>query len=43
LHQKSVTTVIVGARNISQLEENLGAIGWELREDDWEIINEKGR
>jgi aryl-alcohol dehydrogenase-like predicted oxidoreductase len=43
LHQDSVTTVIVGARNISQLEDNLGATDWDLEEEDWKRLDEKGK
>ena len=43
LHQDSVTTVIVGARNICQLEDNLGAIGWDLEDEDWKRLNKRGK
>ena len=43
LHQDSVTTVIVGARTISQLEDNLGAVDWDLEEEDWKELDEKGK
>lgn len=29
----TVSSVIVGARNLEQLEDNLGAVGWELDDD----------
>jgi len=31
---------IVKASNIAHLEENAGALGWELDEKDWKTINE---
>ncbi|MFI5054538.1 MAG: aldo/keto reductase, partial [Acidimicrobiia bacterium] len=30
LHRPGVTAPILGARNVAQLEDNLGAEGWEL-------------
>lgn len=33
LHQPGVTAPILGARRIEQLEDNLGATGWELSEE----------
>jgi aryl-alcohol dehydrogenase-like predicted oxidoreductase len=33
LHKPSVTAPILGARNLAQLEENLGATGWSLTAD----------
>ncbi len=33
LRQPTVSSVIIGARNEDQLRQNLGAVGWELNED----------
>ena len=33
LHQAAVTAPIIGARTMEQLEDNLGAAGWELSEE----------
>jgi aryl-alcohol dehydrogenase-like predicted oxidoreductase len=32
-HRRGVTAPIIGARNLEQLEDNLGAVGWTLDED----------
>ncbi|MDS0257001.1 aldo/keto reductase [Thermoplasmatales archaeon AK] len=32
--QKAVTSPIIGVRNMQQLEEDIGAIGWRLSDDD---------
>lgn len=34
LHHPVVTAPIIGARSIEQLQENLGAAGWRLADDD---------
>jgi aryl-alcohol dehydrogenase-like predicted oxidoreductase len=33
LHRDGVTAPIIGARNLDQLEDNLGAIGWRLEQE----------
>ncbi len=33
LHRRGVTAPIIGARNLTQLEDNLGATGWRLDEE----------
>ncbi len=33
-HRRGISSILVGARNIKQLEENLGAVDWYIREDD---------
>lgn len=33
-HRRGISSILVGARNIKQLEENLGAVGWCIKEDD---------
>jgi aryl-alcohol dehydrogenase-like predicted oxidoreductase len=33
LRRPTVSSVIIGARNADQLEQNLGAVGWQLTDD----------
>ena len=33
LHRDGVTSPIIGARNLEQLDDNLGAVGWRLERD----------
>lgn len=40
LHQPAVTTVIIGAKTINQLEDNLNAVDVKLREDHLSRLNE---
>lgn len=40
LHQPAVTTVIIGAKRMDQLEDNLKAVGVKLSEDDLQKLNE---
>ncbi len=40
LRQPGVTAPILGARNLRQLEDNLGAVGWELDEEQVRRLNE---
>jgi aryl-alcohol dehydrogenase-like predicted oxidoreductase len=35
-----VSSVLLGCRNISQLEDNLGALEWELSSAEMERLNE---
>ncbi len=37
-HQRGITSILVGARNLAQLEENLGALNWILRNQDFKEI-----
>ncbi len=43
--QKGITSCIVGIRKLSQLEDNLGSVGWKISSDDMEkigqILNER--
>jgi len=39
LNRKVVSSVIVGARNVQQLQENLGGSGWRLSEEDVDVLN----
>ena len=41
--QPGMTSAILGARNRSQLEENLGATGWDLTNEDAAEIDRLGR
>ena len=34
-----VTSAIIGARNVAQLQENLGAGGWEIPPDEWKKLD----
>ncbi len=38
LDYPGVATVVVGARTAKQVEENLGAIGWNLDPDEWNSL-----
>lgn len=38
-NQKGITSAIVGARKISQLEDNLGSVGWKISKEDMEKID----
>jgi aryl-alcohol dehydrogenase-like predicted oxidoreductase len=40
VQRPTVSTVILGARNQEQLEQNLGAIGWNLTEDQVKRLDE---
>ena len=42
IQQPDVTSVTVGARTVSQLEENLGALGWSLEEEDLVELGKRG-
>ena len=33
VNRRGITAPIIGARNLSQLDDNLGAIGWQLDDD----------
>jgi aryl-alcohol dehydrogenase-like predicted oxidoreductase len=35
-----VTSPILGARNVEQLDKNLGAIGWSLEERELNLLEE---
>ena len=43
LHQRAVTTVIIGARNMDQLEDNLAAVDVRLSEDQLARLDEVSR
>ena len=39
VHRPGVTAPIIGARNMSQLEDNLGAVGWQLEAEHWRALS----
>jgi aryl-alcohol dehydrogenase-like predicted oxidoreductase len=39
LRQSGVTAPIIGARDMAQLEDNLGAVGWKLSGELLENLN----
>lgn len=39
-NQKGITSAIVGSRNVSQLEDNLGSVGWKVSEEDLRTIED---
>jgi len=39
VHRPGVTAPIIGARNLSQLEDNLGGVGWQLEEEHWRALS----
>ena len=43
LHQKAVSTVIIGVKSISQLDDNVGAAKLKLTEEDLKKLNEVSR
>jgi aryl-alcohol dehydrogenase-like predicted oxidoreductase len=40
LMRDGITSPIFGARTYEQLEENLGSVGWNLTQDQWERLNQ---
>lgn len=40
LAMPGVTSAIIGARNLTQLQENLGAGGWEFPPDEWKKLDD---
>ncbi len=39
LRKPGMTTAVIGARNKSQLEENLGSVGWEINEKEVQALD----
>jgi aryl-alcohol dehydrogenase-like predicted oxidoreductase len=37
-YRPGITAPIIGARNLEQLEDNLGAVGWQLDEEHWKAL-----
>jgi aryl-alcohol dehydrogenase-like predicted oxidoreductase len=40
LSNAAVTTPIIGARNLDQLDDDLGSVGWRLTKDQYDTINQ---
>ncbi len=40
LQRPGVTAPIIGARTMEQLESNLGAVGWELSQEQMDRLNQ---
>jgi len=40
LEQPAITSVIVGARTVTQLKDNLGAAGWHLKTEPLKLLND---
>ncbi|MSR19895.1 MAG: aldo/keto reductase [Gemmatimonadetes bacterium] len=43
LAQRAVTSVIIGARNLTQLDDNLGAVDLTLTDEDLEVLDDVSR
>ncbi len=43
ISRPGVTSAIMGARNISQLEDNIKAAGWKLAEEDIATLSDEGK
>jgi aryl-alcohol dehydrogenase-like predicted oxidoreductase len=37
---RGVTSVIIGARNLAQLQENMGAGGWDFPTEQWKKLDD---
>lgn len=37
-HRPGVTSPIIGARNLEQLDDNLAVVGWQLDEEHWKAL-----
>lgn len=42
LQRPAITAPIIGVRNMKHLEDNLGAVGWTLSEEQMEVLNASG-
>jgi myo-inositol catabolism protein IolS len=42
VNQKGITAAIVGSKTVKQLEDNLGALGWEMESKDYELLRKEG-
>jgi aryl-alcohol dehydrogenase-like predicted oxidoreductase len=40
LHQKGVTTAIVGVKNPDHVEQNMSSVGWDIPDNDLKIISD---
>jgi aryl-alcohol dehydrogenase-like predicted oxidoreductase len=43
INQKGITAAIVGSKTVKQLDDNLGALGWEMDGEDDEFLRREGR
>jgi aryl-alcohol dehydrogenase-like predicted oxidoreductase len=43
LHRPGVTSPILGARTVAQLDDNLGAVGWKLEQEHVETLDKASR
>jgi aryl-alcohol dehydrogenase-like predicted oxidoreductase len=42
VNQKGITAAIVGSKTVKQLDDNLGALGWEMEMEDYEFLRSEG-
>jgi aryl-alcohol dehydrogenase-like predicted oxidoreductase len=42
INQNGITSAIVGSKNIDQLTDNLGAVGWKMENEDYELLSSRG-
>ena len=42
INQGGITAAIVGSKTLKQLEDNLGALGWEMDGKDYELLTKEG-
>jgi len=42
IHQRGITSAIVGSKNMKQLQDNMGAVGWSMEEEDYALLSSKG-
>ena len=42
IHQRGVTSAIVGSKNMKQLTDNMGAVGWSMDESDYAMLSSRG-
>jgi aryl-alcohol dehydrogenase-like predicted oxidoreductase len=38
VNRPGITSPIIGARNVKQLDDNLGAVGWQLEDEQWKAL-----
>jgi aryl-alcohol dehydrogenase-like predicted oxidoreductase len=38
VNRPGITAPIIGARNLEQLDDNLGAVGWKLEDEQWKAL-----
>jgi aryl-alcohol dehydrogenase-like predicted oxidoreductase len=42
IHQTGISSAIVGSKNTAQLDDNLGAVGWQMDDEDYEVLSGRG-